>query len=62
MDSTQETRRNRNRVLKLSTSHRNSMVKHEPELHRFHKGERRRFSPAHCLHEVLAVEAELAPG
>jgi hypothetical protein len=28
-----ETRRNRNRVLKLSSSYRNPMVKHEPELH-----------------------------
>ena len=27
------TRRNRNRVLKLSSSYRNPMVKHEPELH-----------------------------
>jgi hypothetical protein len=27
-------RRNRNRVLKLSSSYRNPMVKHEPELHR----------------------------
>jgi hypothetical protein len=26
-------RRNRNRVLKLSSSYRNPMVKHEPELH-----------------------------
>ena len=26
-------RRNRNRVLKLSTSYRNPMVKHEPEPH-----------------------------
>lgn len=49
-------RRNRNRVLKLSSSYRNPMVKHEPELHR-----RQRFLvvyPLYTTGEVIELRRD----